>query len=148
MNLIEACRQVIGLDSTPSQGTREVGEFFAALCKDAGLNVELDHESLSGVEQVNLIARPGSAPQPNELMLQTPMDTVEPGHFAAWTKTQSNPFAASIYGDELFGLGAAHAKLDFLCKLEAIRSLKGKKLRLPFVLVGTYGAQYGMSGAV
>ena len=148
MNLIETCRQVIGLDSTPSQGTREVGEFFASLCKDAGLHVELDHESLGGVEQVNLIARPQAEAQSNELMLQTPMDTVEPGHFSAWTKTQSNPFAASIYGDDLFGLGAAQTKLDFLCKLEAIRSLSGKKLRRSFVLVGTYGAQFGMSGAV
>ncbi len=148
MNFIETCRQVIGLDSTPSQGTREVGEFFASLCNDAGLHVELDHESLSGVEQVNLIARPLANAQPEEIMLQTPLDTVEPGHFAAWTKTQANPFAASIYGDELFGLGAAQTKLDFLCKLEAIRSLKDKKLKMPYVLVGTYGAQYGMSGAI
>lgn len=148
MSFIETCRQVIGLDSTPSQGTREVGEYFAALCKSAGLHVQLDHESLNGVEQVNLIARPETTPQANELMLQTPMDTVEPGAPAAWTKTQANPFSASIYGDELYGLGAANTKLDFLCKLEAIKSLKAKKLKKPFVLVGTYGAQQGMAGAV
>lgn len=148
MSFVETCRQVIGLDSTPSQGTRDVGEYFATLCRDAGLHVQLDHESLNGVAQVNLIARPGVAVQTDEVMLQTAMDTAEPGAPAAWTKTQANPFSASIYGDELYGLGAANTKLDFLCKLEAVKGLDGKNLKRPFVLVGTYGAQLGMAGAV
>lgn len=148
MSFLETCRQLIGLDSTPSRGTREVGEFLATRCKEAGLHVELDQESLGGIEQVNLVARLQAEPRDDELMLQTHLDTVDPGHFAAWTKTQANPFAASIYGDQLYGLGAADTKLDFLCKLEAIRSLKDKAWRKPFVLVGTYGAQSGMAGAV
>lgn len=149
MSFVETCRQFIGLDSTPSRGNREAVEFAAQLCRDAGLEVELDKATLNGLEQANLMARWGSSmPQANELLLQAHLDTSEPGHFASWTKTQANPFNASIYDNTLYGLGVADAKLDFLCKLEAVKKIKQKKLRRPFVLAGTYGAYQGMAGAV
>jgi succinyl-diaminopimelate desuccinylase len=48
----------------------------------------------------------------------------------------------------LYGLGAADAKLDFLCKIEAAREIANKKMKTPFVLVGTFGSQTGMTGAI
>ena len=48
------------------------------------------------------------------------------------------------------GLGAANTKLDFLCKLEAVKELlsSGVTLKTPPVLVGTFGEETGMHGAV
>ncbi len=149
MSFLENCRKLVGLDSTPSHGNLAAAEFAGHLCEQAGLHVELHKETLAGVDQCNVIARPHEGVPAKEFLLQTHLDTVDAGHFSQWTKTQSNPFNASIYNDVIFGLGTADAKLDFLCKLEGVKPLVGKKLKMPFVLVGTFGgAESSMGGAV
>lgn len=149
MSFLENCRKLVGLDSTPSHGNLAAAEFAGALCLEAGLHVDLQKETWAGVDQCNVIARPTSGVPGKELLLQTHLDTVDAGHFSHWTKTQANPFNASIYNDTIYGLGTADVKLDFLCKLEAVKPFVRKDLRLPFVLVGTFGgAESGMAGAV
>ncbi len=149
MSFLENCRKLVGLDSTPSHGNLAAAEFAGALCAEAGLHVELQRETSAGVDQCNVIARPSSTIPEREFLLQTHLDTVDAGHFSHWTKTQANPFNASIYNDLIYGLGTADAKLDFLCKLEAVKPLVRRDLKLPFVLVGTFGgAESGMTGAV
>lgn len=149
MSFIDKCRHVIGLDSTPSRGTREIGEYFASLCKEAGLEVLLDNESYLGVDQVNLYARPfGTLGSKADVIFQSHIDTEDPGNMSAWIKTKGNPFNASIYGDELVGLGAASGKLDFLCKIEAFKSFGQQIFQRSPVLIGTYGAHLGMAGAI
>lgn len=138
----------MALESTPAHGNLAAAEFVGTLCTEAGLHVELQRESLEGIDQCNVIARPAEGMPDKEILFQTHLDTVEGGHFSHWTKTQSNPFNASIYNDVLYGLGAADAKLDFLCKIEAAREMAGKKMKTPFVLVGTFGSQTGMTGAI
>ncbi|MGE4130648.1 MAG: M20 family metallopeptidase [Bdellovibrionales bacterium] len=150
MKFLEDARKLIGIDSTPGHGNLAAAEFCARICEDAGLSVEMQKENWDGLDQCNLIARPpGKAPS-REFLLQTHLDTVEAGHFSHWNKTQSNPFNASIYENEIYGLGTADAKLDFLCKIAAISQVMEKKpsWKLPPVLVGTYGAQSGMAGAI
>jgi acetylornithine deacetylase/succinyl-diaminopimelate desuccinylase-like protein len=155
MDFLEACRKFIELDSTPAMGTAELANYAAELCRAVGLEVELQSDNLNGVEQTNLIARPTRERPQKEFLLQTHLDTCDPGAFALWTKTGANPFNASIYRDPasqvelLYGLGAANTKLDFLCKLQAIAEYKpGRDWKLPPVLVGTFGEETGMQGAV
>ncbi len=148
MSFLDNCRRLIGLDSTPSHGNLAAAEFAAQLCIEAGLHVEYQRESLEGIDQCNVIARPQASQPAQEILYQTHLDTVEAGHFSHWTKTQSNPFNASIYGDVMFGLGTADVKLDFLCKIEAARAFKDRAMKKPFVLVGSFGAEHGMSGAI
>lgn len=155
---IEACRKFIEFDTTPNNGTIELAQFAAELCRKAGLHVELQSETHNGVEQANVIARPLALMPDRELLLQTHLDTHEPGAYALWTKTGANPFNASIYHERgvdsatveetLYGLGAANTKLDFLCKLAAVSEMKNVTWRLPYVLVGTFGEEIGMQGAV
>lgn len=150
MSFLEDCRKLIGLESTPSHGNLSCAEFAGQLCEQAGLHVELQRETVGGIDQCNVVARPvKGGPPPAEILLQTHLDTVHAGHFSHWTKTQSNPFNASIYNDVLFGLGVADAKLDFLCKIEAAKKFVAKPLQTPFVLVGTFGgASAAMAGAI
>jgi acetylornithine deacetylase/succinyl-diaminopimelate desuccinylase-like protein len=148
LSFVEKCRRLISLETTPSHGNKEAVEYLGELCKDSGFHVEYQREFLDGLEQCNLIARPEAQLPEKELLLQTHIDTTEPGHFSLWTRTQSNPFNASIYNDLMVGLGVAESKLDFLCKLEAAKRFVGKPLKRPFVLVATYGAQRGMAGAI
>ena len=149
---VDACRKFIELDSTPTVGTAEIAEFAAELCREAGLFVELQSEMMNGVQQTNVIARPTQTRPAEEFLLQTHLDTCDPGAYGLWTRTGSNPFAASIYqeqsADVLYGLGAADTKLDFLCKLYALNDLRGREWKLPPVLVGTFGEETGMNGAI
>ena len=148
MSLLENSRRIVALESTPGHGNVAVAELVGRLATEAGLSVEYQRESDEGVEQCNLIARPAPGRPAREILFQTHLDTAEPGHLSHWTKTQANPFNASLYGDELYGLGVADAKLDFLCKLEALAALKDRAFKTPPVLVGTFGALTGMSGAI
>ena len=153
-DFIESCRKFIELDSTPANGTAEIADYAAELCREAGLFVELQSEMLNGVQQTNVIARPSSQRPAQEFLLQTHLDTSDPGAYGLWTKTGANPFNASIYTESapssevLYGLGAADTKLDFLCKLHAIAALKNSTWKLPPVLVGTFGEETGMNGAI
>ena len=148
MNFIDTCRDFIATESTPGHGNYEAAEYVARLAGEMGFHVENQKETLNGLEQSNVIIRSEEGLPEEEVLLQTHLDTVDPGNFGQWTKTQSNPFNASIYSDEMYGLGVADTKLDFLCKLFAAKDFVGQKLKTPFVLVGTYGAQNAMAGAV
>ena len=147
MDFIEACRKFIEIDSTPANGNWELANYAADLCRRAGLHVEVQEDSQNGLAQANLIARPLETRPDDEILLQTHFDTCDPGNYALWTRTGANPFNGSLYLDTLYGLGAA-TKLDFLCKLSAALQLRGKNLKRPYVLVGTFGEEIGMPGAI
>lgn len=148
MSFLEDCRKLVGLESTPTHGNLDAAKFVGRLCEEAGLHVEYQLESLGGVDQCNLIARPRGGRPESEVVLQTHLDTAHAGHFSHWTRTQSNPFNASIYDDLMYGLGCADVKLDVLCKLEAVKHFVGRELRTPFALVATFGGKTGMAGAI
>lgn len=149
MDFIESCRQLIAIDSTPTHGNKELAKWAAAFCRQKGLIVEEQEEISGDLEQVNIIARPSSERPSNEFLLQTHLDTVDPGPFSLWTDTGLNPFDAHIIDGKIHGLGSADVKLDFLCKLEAIASFgKERSWKLPPVLVGTFGEESGMQGAL
>ncbi len=149
MDFIEACRQFIALDSTPSHGNKEVARWAAAFCRKRGLHVEEQEEVVGDLEQINIIARPIAERPGAEFLLQTHLDTVDPGPYPLWTKTGANPFDAHIIDGSIYGLGTADVKLDFLCKLEALAQFNDQKnWKLPPVLVGTFGEETGMQGAL
>ncbi len=140
---------MISFDSSPSHGTRELVHWLAQLCKERGLFVEIQDEVLGDKEQANIIIRPQDSRPALELLLQSHLDTPDPGPFGFWTQTGHNPFDAHIIDQKIYGLGAADVKLDFLCKLEAISAFSSQSnWRLPPVLIGTYGEELGMAGAL
>lgn len=122
---------------------RLAGEF----CQKLGLHVEYQESVIAGIAQLNVIARPSREKPTEEVMFQTHLDTVEPGIYSLWTETDRNPFNATIKDGKIFGLGTANSKLDYVCKLWAIRELGNKSWKRPFVLVGTFGEESGMLGA-
>lgn len=114
-----------------------------------GFHFEIFEENQEGLLQANLLLRPEKNESlREEVLFQTHLDTVEPGNYGSWTKTQANPFQASVYGDEIYGLGVADVKLDFICKMEAAKEFLKRPMKRPFVLAATYGAQTGMNGAI
>lgn len=150
MNFIETCRKLISLDSSPTSSTIELVDFLATLARDSGLIVEVMHEMQSGVTQANIIVRTEKFnPGDREFLLQTHLDTVDPGSFSLWKKNDFNPYDAAIEDSKIYGLGAAEVKLDFLCKLNVLKKLKDRQFTsLKPVLVGTFGEETGMQGAL
>lgn len=148
MDFIEACRQFISIDSTPTHGNKDLARWAAAFCRQKGLVVEEQEEIVGDLEQLNVIARPTQDRPAAEFLLQNHLDTVDPGPFSLWTHTGSNPFDAHIIDGKIHGLGAADVKLDFLCKLWALASFGQRQWKLHPVLVGTFGEETGMQGAL
>jgi acetylornithine deacetylase/succinyl-diaminopimelate desuccinylase-like protein len=149
LNFVEACRKMISFDSSPQLGTRDLVLWLAEICKARGLHVDVQEEIFGDHEQANILIRPVAEKPALELLLQTHLDTPDPGPFGLWSETGHNPFDAHIIDNKIFGLGAADVKLDFLCKLEALSAFSTETIwRLPPVLVGTFGEELGMMGAL
>jgi acetylornithine deacetylase/succinyl-diaminopimelate desuccinylase-like protein len=151
-DFIELARRMVSFDTSPQSSTVELVQFLSDVSTDMGLFPEIQKESQQGVPQANIIIRT-QPPKPGEqnLLLQAHLDTVDPGSFALWKKNQSNPFDAVIDEGHIHGLGVAEVKLDFLCKLFALHNVskKNKSFQtLNPVLVGTYGEETGMQGAL
>ncbi|MBC7740830.1 MAG: M20 family metallopeptidase [Bdellovibrionaceae bacterium] len=148
--LIETCRKLIALDSSPTSSTVEVVNYLAELARASAFDVEVMQEVQNGVTQSNILVRTMPfSPGDNEFLLQTHLDTIDPGNFALWKKNGFNPFDATIDNDAIYGLGAADVKLDFICKLNALKKFKKVSFaKLKPVLVGTFGEETGMQGAL
>jgi acetylornithine deacetylase/succinyl-diaminopimelate desuccinylase-like protein len=149
LEFIEACRKFIAVDSTSQQSSKDIMELAAGFCREKGLYVEMQEEIIGGQQEINLIARPQPRSPTLEFLFQTHLDTVDPGPFQMWQNNRHNPFDAAIIDGKIYGIGAADVKLDFLCKLAAIgKYAKRDSWRLPPVLVGTFGEESGMLGAL
>ncbi|GEM_PF-635981 len=161
IDLLQAARELIAIDSRSSVSDRAVVDYLAPLCRRAGLTVHLQTERRDGVEQHNLLAGrggsattaggaaagPAVAAERPALLLATHLDTVPPGDEALWTQTGGDPFRLTERGGLLVGLGSADVKLDFLCKLVALERLAETPLQRPVLLAGTYGEEVGRWGA-
>lgn len=143
MDLIETCRKLISIDSSPTHGTSELVNFIEKLTHGEGFYPEVQKgiNGLDGIVESNVLIRPAAGLPKEEFLLQAHLDTIDPGHYSQWTETDLNPFNATIAGDKLIGLGATDLKVDFACKLKALCDLKKSNWRLPFVLVGTFGGE-------
>lgn len=151
-DFIELARQMVSFDTSPQSSTVELVQFLSHVASDMGLHAEIQYESQQGVPQANIIIRiRPQIPGEQNLLLQSHLDTVDPGSYALWQKNQSNPFDAAIDEGFIYGLGVAEVKLDFLCKLFALYHISQKISAfstLNPVLIGTFGEETGMLGAL
>ena len=148
MDFIESCRQFIAIDSTVEQGSVSAARFVASLAESYGLKAELQVEAHSNLEEANVIIRSRHARIENEVLFQSHLDTVNPGVYATWNMTHRNPYDAHIIDGFIYGLGVADVKLDLLCKLYALKDFASAQFKAPPVVVGTFGEESGMVGAL
>ena len=145
-DFLDVARQMLATPSVTSEGTAELVDYvLRAVVPDLPGDVTV--MGAQGDRDVNLlVVVSGTADEP-PLLLNSHLDTVPPGDPKAWTATGGDPFRPDLRGDRLVGLGSADAKLDWLCKAEAIRRCGRGGLRRPAYLLGTYGEERGMVGA-
>jgi len=142
----EWMERLIRINSTTHESNLPVVNFLLPFLKKAGLKTKLQTVRENGKKFVNLLAYNQSLDANNLLALNTHLDTVESGDRKLWTQTGSDPWALTRKGDRLYGLGAADVKLDFLCKI--VGAINARGTERPFVLVGTYGEERGLIGAM
>jgi acetylornithine deacetylase/succinyl-diaminopimelate desuccinylase-like protein len=145
-DLLPLARRMIAIDTRSALSNLELIEFLIPLCRLAGLETSLQEETRDGVRQYNLLAsrRPLDS---STLLLATHTDTVPPGNPSLWTATGGDPFALTERGGLLYGLGSADVKLDLLCKLIVLESLRDVELRDNVALAATCGEETGRYGA-
>jgi acetylornithine deacetylase/succinyl-diaminopimelate desuccinylase-like protein len=144
-DLIDLARRLIETPSVTTEGTRALAE---RLGREVLAQTDLTWRLEPGddPEQVNLIAVKGLGPTP-PILLNSHLDTVPPGDASLWTACQGDPFRPSLRGGDLYGLGAADAKLDWLCKALALRRWNGRRFSRGVIFVGTFGEEGGLRGA-
>ncbi len=98
------------------------------------------------MQQYNLLASRRPIDR-DTLLLATHTDTVPPGDASLWTATEGDPFSLTPREGLLYGLGTADVKLDLLCKLLAVESLREVDLRDNVAIAATYGEETGRYGA-
>ncbi len=136
--------RIIGINSETQRSNAEVVAFLTPLIQESGLKILEHRVRENGQDFFNLIAFNQRPDHPDLLLFNTHLDTVSGGDTRHWTKTGNDPFKATWVGGRVYGLGTADVKIDFLCKLWAMRH--AKNVQRPFALVGTYGEERGLVG--
>jgi acetylornithine deacetylase/succinyl-diaminopimelate desuccinylase-like protein len=144
-DLIDLACRLIETPSVTTGGTRALAE---RLGREVLAPTDLVWRLEPGdePEQVNLIAVKGLGPTP-PILLNSHLDTVPPGDASLWTACEGDPFRPALRGGDLYGLGAADAKLDWLCKALALRRWNGRRFSRGVIFVGTFGEERGLRGA-
>ncbi len=152
--LLELSQKIIEIDSRTASGNEDLSNALQHMMHLTGLQVQTQQvfHSFEGVSkrQFNLIGILGDSLVDRKirkgLLLLTHLDVGDWGLTQKWTATNSKPTAFVERDGKVYGQGAADAKLDFICKLNAIQKFREKKLKHPIYLVGTCGEQMGMFG--
>jgi succinyl-diaminopimelate desuccinylase len=120
------------------------------LLEETGIPTRLETVPVDGARHRAIIADLGPPPDLRNttgLLLVTHLDTVPPGDATAWTATDGDPLRPTRVGDRLYGLGAADAKIDFVCKVAALAEIDRPSLQRSLRIVGTFGEEIGLLGA-
>lgn len=151
----EQAVQFLSINSISKEGNEEIVNFLIPLYEELGAKVvqQQVYHSVSGFSkrQFNLIGILGDdlvdTKTPKGLLLLSHVDTASAGNLSDWDELNSKPWAPKLENGKFIGLGAANAKLDFLCKLKACGEFRGKKLSQPIYLAATCGGESPIQGA-
>jgi succinyl-diaminopimelate desuccinylase len=149
LDFVEKCRKMISFDTSIEGSTTDLVLWLEKEASIQGLCAEAFSENFNGKDQSNIILSLDNVSGLEQFVIQSHLDTVDPGPISLWSVNRMNPFDAVIDDGKIYGLGAADVKLDFLCKLEALKAFKGKKtkdFKIQPVLIGTFGEESGMQG--
>jgi succinyl-diaminopimelate desuccinylase len=148
-DILAWAKRFVATPSVSRDGNEAMAKLAAELLAEVGLAPRLVPHEHEGVQHFSVVAEAGPEPTPDTqgLLLVTHLDTVPPGDRALWTETGGDPFAPTLKGDLLYGLGSADAKVDLVCKASALADLELGSLTRPLRIVGTFAEEIGLVGA-
>jgi len=145
-NLLLEAKELIAINSTPDYGTQEISELIVKILQGMGATIKIQRYEINGIQNQNILAKFGPDFD-GGLLLSSSIETVDPGDPYNWKITDYDPFNLVVKGDNIYGLGTSSGKLDWLCMVEAARSISNRKFKKPFYILATSGEHYGLVGA-
>jgi len=145
-NLLIEAKELIATNSTPDYGTQEITELLVKILQGMGATIKIQSFEINGIQNHNVFAKFGPDFE-GGLLLSSSIETVDPGDPYNWKITDYDPFNLVVRGDNVYGLGSSSGKLDWLCMVEAARSISNRKFKKPFYILATSGEHYGLVGA-
>jgi len=154
MNVLDEATRFLAIKSICEEGNEELINFLIPRFEELGAKLILQQVPHSLPDhtkrQYNLIGILGDdlvdSRTKKGFLLTTHIDTPVPGLNTEWTKLAGNPWDAKKIDDKIYGLGAANAKLDFICKLQAFSRFAKEKLKQPIYLAATCGGESPLLG--
>ena len=146
LDLVQEAKRLIRFNTVTWESNVDCAVYVGSLMRRLGGEVFYQESRLEKTVFLNVASLVGKGKDP--VLLNTHLDTVAPGDLKQWTRTGHDPWKMTIRGNTLYGLGVADTKLDILCKLSAIAALPIRRLKRPILLLGTFGEESGLRGAV
>ena len=154
MEFLNQALKFLEIKSVSEEGNEEAVNFLIPLFEQAGAKLILQQVPHSlkdhSKRQYNLLAIFGDdlvdSRTRKGLLLTGSIDTANPGNSADWTETGGNPFAPTLKGEDLFGLGASGSKLNFLAMLSAAEAFSRARFLQPLYVAATCGGESVLSG--
>lgn len=152
--ILEELSTLVGHPSIAQNGNEELVNYLEVLLRELGFHTKIQQvthskEALSN-RQFNIIGVIGDPLVDRKirtgLLLQAHLDTVGPGVPSFWTENDGQPCKVVLKNDEVYGLGIANAKADFLCKVFAAAQFVEKAIKMPIYVVGTCASEAGNLG--
>ncbi len=147
IEFLDEAKRLVKFNTVTTQSNAECAVYVGQLLQRVGCRVQYQEYRDGGQVFLNVIGLLGEGSAP-PLLLTSHLDTVDPGNPKLWTKTGGDPWHAVVRGDSIYGLGTADDKLDFLCKIMALSHIAPKTLKRPVMVLGTFGEERGLLGAV
>ena len=145
-DLLQEAERLIRFNTVTWESNVDCAVYVGSLMRQCGGEVSYQESRVGETIFLNVMSLVGKGKDP--VLLTTHLDTVAPGDLTLWTRTGRDPWKLTVRGNTLYGLGVADTKLDILCKLSAIASLPLRRLKRPILLLGTFGEESGLRGAV
>jgi acetylornithine deacetylase/succinyl-diaminopimelate desuccinylase-like protein len=139
-------KRLIGFNTVTSLSNADCALYVGRLLTRLGMEVTYQEVRQNGTLFLNVVGILGEGEDP--LLLATHLDTVDPGDPKLWTQTGGNPWRLTLRNGVWYGLGVADTKLDLVCKLMALERWKGEPFKRPVMVLGTFGEESGLRGAV
>lgn len=154
-DFLQEAMRLLEIKSVAEEGNEDLVNFLIPVLERMGAKLILQQVPHSLMDhskrQFNLIGIFGDdlvdSRTKKGLLLTTHSDTAAPGNKSDWTANEGDPLLPKVENEKVYGLGAAHAKMDLFAKLRVCEQYAKTPLKQPLYFSATCGGESPLAGA-
>jgi acetylornithine deacetylase/succinyl-diaminopimelate desuccinylase-like protein len=146
-DLARAIREALSYDTRTPAGSRALVSYLMDLLDYGEFRIIEQAAAFSGSDNTNLVGLRGPG-GPGGLLLSSAVLPSPTTVAAQWTETEEDPLNATERDGLLFGLGAAGNRVDLVARVLAASQIPPEKIRRPLAIVGLFGDDARVGGAM